>query len=343
MSSYTMTRWISAAALFALGACAATGDAEMGSDDESGETLAQAAPAASGATSGGARKTPVDYADPELKCYRLTAFQSPANKGVKYQAPTTPDFYVNFNIKAPWTGTQYIKSFKSLVDNQKILHHWLLYRQLNGTTEGIVANQTGLHPDGELLYGWAPGTDDLWFDRDVGIEVAGGTVLQLENHYNNRTGGAQPDGSGVEVCVTPKRPTHVAGLSFVGSDAINGVTATGTCTHSSKQPIHLIMSFPHMHTKGTRMKVDWIKKSGQRQTIHDQPFDFDYQRTYVYDDVVLQPGDKLHTTCSYSAPSRLGKGTEDEMCYFFSIHYPNGALSRVSLFTALHGPNTCMD
>ena len=67
--------------------------------------------------------------------------------------------------------------------------------------------------------------------------------------------------------MTPKKPANVAGLSFVGSDAINGTSATGTCTHASKQPIHLIMSFPHMHTKGTNMKVDLTRANGTRDDI----------------------------------------------------------------------------
>jgi hypothetical protein len=329
---------MAALALTLLGACAADEGAPVLAGEESAPVMAQTA----AATSGGARNTAVDYDDPELKCYKLTAYASPATKAQKYNAPTTADFYVGFNFRAPWPGTQYIKSFRSIVDNKAILHHWLLYRILNGGNEGIVPNQLGIHPDAELLYGWAPGTDDLWFDKDVGMAVPSGSVFQLETHYNNRTGAPSPDGSGVEVCVTPKKPTNVAGLSFVGSDAINGMSATGTCTHASKQPVRLIMSFPHMHTKGTHMKVDLTRANGTREVVHNKPFDFNYQRTYIHD-VVLQPGDKLTTLCSYGSPARWGKGTNDEMCYFFAIHYPAGALARSSLSSLLHGPNTCMD
>jgi hypothetical protein len=103
------------------------------------------------------------------------------------------------------------------------------------------------------------------------------------------------------------------------------------------------MGFPHMHTKGLRMKVDWTRKDGTRKVVHDQAFDFGYQRVYAYDDLVLAPGDKLTTTCTYGSPAIFGKGTDDEMCFFFSLHYPAGALSRKNVFTALHGPNVCMD
>jgi hypothetical protein len=296
------------------------------------------------ALSGGASNTPLTYDDPDLKCYRLTSYAALDRRGEKYSVPNRPDLYVGFNIKAPWPGTQYIRSFRSIIDNRAALHHWILYRNLNGGDEGINEDVSGRHPDGEMLYGWAPGSLDLWFHPDVGMEVPGGSTFQLETHYNNRSGAPVPDASGLEICVTPHKPAHVAGLSFVGEDRISGTSAKGNCTHESKEPVRLIMGLPHMHKKGSHMKVDLTRAAdGGVQTLHDRPFDFDYQRTYVLDDVVLQPGDKLTTTCTFSEPARQGKGTDDEMCYFFAIHWPAGALSRRNLFTQFHGPNTCID
>ena len=340
------------AALALLGACAADGagpaldersqaSAEAAASDDQPE-LAQEATAPSKGGSGGASNKPIQYDDPNLKCYKLTAFQSPSNKSQKYAVPNRPDLYVAFNVRAPWTGTQYVKSFKSIVDNSKVLHHWLLFRQLNGGNEGVMPNALGVHPDGEMLYGWAPGGDDMFFDPDVGMEVPGGSVFQLEMHYNNRDPAPAPDASGVEVCVTPTKPAHVAGLSWVGTDAISGTTATGTCTHSSREKIRLIASQPHMHVKGNRMKVDLRRANGQTETIHDKPFDFDYQRSYIHN-LDINPGDRMTTTCYYDSNARFGKGTKDEMCYYFSIHWPAGALAKRSLGSIIHGPNTCID
>src|SRR5689334_5225316 len=112
LSSYTLTRWISAATLVALSAFA--GDdpldaANAGPDEAPSTALAQAAAPTPSATSGGARNTPVSYDDPDLKCYKFTAFESAADRSAKYSVPTTPDLYVSFNMRAPWSGTQYIK------------------------------------------------------------------------------------------------------------------------------------------------------------------------------------------------------------------------------------------
>ncbi|MET0341554.1 MAG: hypothetical protein ABW252_11185 [Polyangiales bacterium] len=293
-------------------------------------------------TGGSATNQPIDYQDPDLKCYKLTAYATPANKAQKYSVPTTPDLYVAFNVKAPWTGKQYIRSFKAIIDNKAVLHHWLLFKQLAGGVEGVMPNALGAHPDGEMLHGWAPGGDDMYLDKDVGMEIAANTVFQLEMHYNNRTGAQTPDASGVEICVTPTVPPNIAGLSWVGTDAIGGASATGTCTPQTNRPIKVISASPHMHKKGRHMKVTLTRAAGGVELIHDEAFDFDYQKGYLMD-FTIQPGDKLTTTCTYSGPSSFGKGTNDEMCYFFSIHYPVGTLRKANLWQLIHGPNTCID
>jgi hypothetical protein len=334
--------------MVAVGGCAADAADTDGSEASSSGLSDVATPATDApkaTTRGGAHATPIAYADPDLKCYPLIAYQSPDARDQKYSVPTTPDFYVNFTIKAPWPGKQYIKAFRSIIDNKAVLHHWLLYRQLPGSVqaEGVQLDVSGAHPDGELLYGWAPGGDDLYLDPDLGIAIDQDSYFQLETHYNNLTSGPKSDGSGVEVCVTPHAPEHLAAQSWLGNDRINGTTASGTCTPENKVPVHVILANPHMHKKGVHMKVDWTHNDGRVETIHDQPFDFDYQRSYTFDNFVVQPGDKLKTTCTYAAPAHFGKGTEDEMCYFFTVHWPAGALARENFFSQLHGANTCID
>jgi mono/diheme cytochrome c family protein len=290
--------------------------------------------------SGKAHAEPIEYDDPDLKCYKFLAFAGAGRKDSPYSVPTTPDLYVNFVHRAPWTGTQYIRSFKSVIDNKQVLHHWLFFRNLRAQSEGA-SRSSGTHPNDEMLFGWAPGGDDMYFDPDVAMEAPSGTFT-LEAHYNNSTGRASPDRSGVEICVTPKRPDKVAGLSWVGSDAISGTSARGTCRPSTGQVAHIIATQPHMHKKGIRMKVTHSKGLGQSEVVHDEPFDFNYQRMYL-EDITVSPGDTLNTTCTYSGPSRFGAGTNDEMCYYFSIHWPAGALkSSGGLGSLLHGPNTCM-
>ena len=57
----------------------------------------------------------------------------------------------------------------------------------------------------------------------------------------------------------------------------------------------------------------------------------------------LQPGDRLTTTCSYNAPTTFGRGTNEEMCYWFALAYPAGALTDNGFIgTLTHGANACL-
>ena len=55
---------------------------------------------------------------------------------------------------------------------------------------------------------------------------------------------------------------------------------------------------------------------------------------------MLEEGDFITTTCTYSAPATFGSSTDSEMCYFFSIAWPAGQLGASP---AIHGANTCLD
>jgi len=325
--------WLKAGAKGSSEKCAAT-------PSEVDETDAGVTPIAGG--SGGASIKPIKYDDPAIKCYEFRAYAN-GDKAKPYSVGTKPDFYVAFNINPTFTGTQYIKSIRALVDNKDVIHHWLFFKQAAKGSEGITENALGAHPDGELIAGWAPGGDDLYYDPDVGTEITGSTTYQLEAHYNNKTGSAAPDKSGVEICVTPTKPKYVANVSWVGTDSISSATAVGQCTPSSNQQVHLIAGSPHMHLKGRHMKVVINRKDGTKETLHDEMFDFEYQRQYMLGGKVLNPGDTLTTTCTYSGPSRFGKGTNDEMCYFFTTHWPAGSLTSVGAGTIIHGPNSCLN
>jgi hypothetical protein len=292
--------------------------------------------------SGGASIAPIAYDDPLLKCYQFKAFAS-GDKSKPYSVGTRPDFYVAFNINPEFKGTQYLRSFRTLIDNKDVIHHWLFFKQAARGAEGVTENAIGAHPDGELIAGWAPGGDDLYFDPDTAMEITGDTTYQLEAHYNNKTGSAKPDASGIEICVTPTKPKILANVSWLGTDSISSTQAVGTCTPTNRGPVNLIAGSPHMHIKGRHMKVVINRKGGTKQVIHDEDFDFEYQKQYLLNGISVMPGDTITTTCTYSGPARFGKGTNDEMCYFFTTHSPAGSLVSTGLGSVIHGPNSCLN
>jgi hypothetical protein len=327
----TLSAWVTAGAIGSAMSCPITETNLVPSSDAGVATMGG---------SGGASIDPIEYNDPEMKCYKFLA-HADGDKTMPYtKAPG--EQYMNFTFAPPWQGTVYQRAIKLVIDPQsKVIHHWLLFKQSAPVTDGAVAPGSGTHPDGILLHGWAPGASPLYLDPDVGVALESTVGYELEIHYNNATGAPGNDMSGAEVCVTPKVPAHIAELSWIGTDSISGTSATGTCSPSSSETIHLIAAQPHMHLKGNHMKVVINHAGGMAETIHDEDFMFENQRYYILHSLMM-PGDTMTTTCSYSSPATFGSSTSNEMCYFFTLHWPAGALTSPGIGTVLHGADSCI-
>ena len=265
----------------------------------------------------------VGWDDGGVECYPLTAFQ-PGDKSTPYQVGTAVDKYMGFGFKPPWEGARFVRAFKTVVDNEQVLHHWILFEEPTAA-DGSAVEIIGAHPGGAMMHGWAPGGSDLYFTPDLGMRMDGNSSYLLEVHYNSNDPNAV-DASGVEVCVSAQQPENEAIISWLGTDAINGTQAEGTCAPRATEPIHIVAGTPHMHLKGTHMKVTLTRAAGGTEIVHDEPFAFENQRGYQQN-VTLQPGDRLTTACSYNAPTTFGRGTNEEMCYWFALAYPAGALT----------------
>jgi hypothetical protein len=326
----TFTQWLTAGAQgVATGACAITEPGTVG------PTAGGAAPAPTGM--GGASLDPIDYNDPDMQCYKFLTHAA-GNKDTPYSHGPGEE-YVNFTFKAPWAGTVYTRAHKLSVGDAPILHHWLLYIDSTpGPDGGVQGGSTGIHPSSNLLHAWAPGASPLYFDPDVGMKLDASQGVTLEAHINNTTGAVGMDHNGAEICVTTKVPTHVIDLTWTGSEALGGLTATGTCT-PRKFPIHIIAAQPHMHKKGIHMKVVINRAGGMKEVMHDGDFSFDNQRYYLSDKVLMQ-GDTFTVTCTYNAPATFGQSTNNEMCYWFPFAWPPGSMAGGA---GIHGPTTCLN
>jgi hypothetical protein len=278
--------------------------------------------------------------DDDVECFKFLAHDG--SKRGKYAVGIALDSYTSFSLMPPWQGTRYVRAFRAVVDNAQALHHYLLFNAGGPVSDGDISVGLPVHPTGELLQGWAPGGSDLYFSPDIGTEMPGSNGYTLEMHYNSSDFGAM-DASGVEICVTAKKPQNVITRSWVGTDAILlSTSASGVCEPASGERIHIVLGTPHMHLKGRHMKVVVNRASGADEVVHDEPFAFENQRDYP-EDIWLEPGDRITTTCSFSEPATFGQGTSDEMCYWFAMHYPAGALADYGIIAgALHGANTCL-
>jgi hypothetical protein len=294
---------------------------------------------------GGVSPTPIDYHDPALKCYELRA-HAPGDKDAPFDLGTQNEVVTNFHFMPPWEGTQYIRSIRGVIDNESILHHILLYQDAAPVTDGAIEDSLAApvlsHSNAVMIQGWAPGLSPSYFHPDVGLDAPSDVGFTLEIHHYNPQGTRAVDRSGLEVCVTTSVPEHIASFSWLGTNDIAGVTASGVCTPQSKDPIRVISIMPHMHLKGRHMKVELKRGDGGKvELLHDADYDFNFQRAYDVNKDML-PGDSISTRCDFSAPSTFGPSSNDEMCYIFTLYYPKLSLVNSSP-VSINGPNSCID
>jgi cytochrome c553 len=257
--------------------------------------------------------------------YRITA---------NSMVPAGQETHPKVDLDAPW-GTEEVQAiaFRPITDNEKVLHHWILYGS-----------------DRTFLTGWAPGGDGLArIPDDVGMYMPRGEKsMYLDMHYFNVTGTqAEPDDSGVEVCVLkkphfrPKMASVVRSFGALGTYSNGGFvmapagtanhSITGQCPVTVTEPVHLLTASAHAHTYATHMKFTVKKKDGREIVMHDEPFFFHQQKSYTLkDEVVLETGDVVNTTCTYTNDTtkniKFGESTTSEMCFNFAVYYPKDAL-----------------
>jgi hypothetical protein len=280
----------------------------------------------------------------EEVCYDFLA-NAGGDKTTPYSVPTTPDLYHCFYFAPPW-GTDKVHAIRSetVIDNSAVLHHWILYSNASAVQDGTHGNCSGSHAGGQFLVGWAPGAPDMQMPDDVGLEMPGAGYA-LEIHYNAKTAGQQ-DASGVRLCVTRELKAQTAATHPLGKEAFSKAGAgdvVGTCKPRGPFPITILTSSPHMHLKGTHMKTIINRANGTKETLVDEPFDFNNQLVYDTPTQIFE-GDTLTTTCTYNASASFGQGTNEEMCYNFVTAYPAGALEGASGYTGVSGNgNTCIN
>jgi hypothetical protein len=307
-------------------------------------------------------------AAPGETCYDFTVHESTTSS----TDPTpytvdTGEHYEQFYYKAPWPAGTVATRYGNKFDNEKVLHHWLLFTTASTNADGYhetVPLPTLLGDNATLLAGWAVGGSNLALPDDVAFELPDPSVmLNAQWHFYNSTGMTQTDHTSLQICTVPAgtRP-HVATITWIGTEDLNGnkwtggagmpphqtSTFTGTCDPlregmNSTEPIHVIGFWPHMHKLGVEMKAVVNHKGGMSETIFDKPFDFSHQIHYLqnYD---LAPGDTLTAVCMYNNTTdqgaAFGESTTDEMCYNFSMAWPAHALEN-HVISLIGATNTC--
>lgn len=282
-----------------------------------------------------------------------------SDAGQAFEIPLEDDRYECFYFNAP-TDPRLALGFKPQIDNDSVIHHWLLYAVDDASLEdGTHESCVGLHPNSALIAGWAPGGQAYGMPEDVGLELPSGESARfiLEIHYNNiaRAEG-QLDRSGVTLCATRESRENIAAVHWLGTENITlppGESDAGsTCNPELDQTVTLLSVTPHMHQLGSHARIVINRADGSEETLLDEPFEFSSQVAYGLgggDGIELRPGDSITSTCTWNNTSggftSFGEGTSDEMCYMFLTAYPGGLLNTggdFAFFGLLPGENKCM-
>lgn len=226
-------------------------------------------------------------------------------------------------------------SFKPLIDNRKILHHFIVYRWDALDPSKPIQDCDSIGADALIIGGWAPGAGDWTLPRDVGVDLGPGRIV-LEVHYTNYTEADQTDQSGMQLCATHNLRPTTASVSWLGSHLFlipahaTNYQVASRCTPTTNKTIHVIRVWPHMHTLGRRMTMELTRANGGRSVVFDQPFSFESQKQYDLP-LVMEPGDSLLTTCYFDNSTdqlvTVGTKASDEMCHNFVLAWPADALS----------------
>ena len=274
-----------------------------------------------------------------------------------FNVPEVSDLYQCFAFDSPFTDKTQGIAWAPVIDDERVVHHWLLLR-------GDETTQTGTFPcsaislDAPMIMGWAPGTPNFIMPDEAGLELPGpGEKIILQIHYNNSAGHTDAiDSSGVAMCTTEEPREHAAGTLWLGSLQID-VPAGGTqdvvsdCdTSRLDEPVHMLLSWPHMHELGSAISTELIRANGAgSEMLADVPAWNFYNQVYYphLPAVVIEPGDILRTTCSYDNTTgqtvNFGEGTGDEMCFDFSIVYPITAFDVPNPFGPAELGRYCVD
>lgn len=194
-------------------------------------------------------------------------------------------------------------------------HHTLMFRGLSGTN---------------AIYASGIGTGELVFPAGKGLKFTSGTTLGLQLHIYNTDDVPLSGVSGVEVLeVDASTITEEIDMFLPGPKSgdlvipMGVTTQSGTCTVTQTQTLFAL--FPHMHQWGVHLKTT-LTVGGVVQVLHDDDYTFEHQIVKSFAPIVLNPGDKIKTECTYNndtgAPIGYGESSDTEMCYSLLYRYP---------------------
>lgn len=275
-----------------------------------------------------------------------------------YTVNAPSDLYRCFVVPSGVTQDEYITKVEVLPGNRNIVHHVLVYQDVQNTCVTLDNNDPGPgytwfgdvgSNTATLIAGWVPGQGMYSLPANMGIKLFANSYIIMQVHYPGGTF-AQVDStqvrftfsSGVvrEVTLDPVI-NHSASITngplFIPADSVKTFYAQENVSLNAS----LISIAPHMHLIGQQISSYAISPLGDTIPLVDIPdWNFHWQGFYNYRQPVHVPfGSTIYAQATYdntlnnpdnpNNPTQdvsVGESTEDEMMiiYFAYLSYQPG-------------------
>ena len=105
-------------------------------------------------------------------------------------------------------------------------------------------------------------------------------------------------------------------------------TVTGGC--EINRSWNMFTVWPHMHQHATHQNFQVTKGGVVTKILDNKPYSFEEQGNYQITPMLLEPGDRVETSCTYvnntGVPLRYGDSSNEEMCFTGVYKYPAGGI-----------------
>jgi hypothetical protein len=213
-------------------------------------------------------------------------------------------------------------------------HHTVVTVSTNGQQLGEYDCSVG-SLDLQMLYASGVGTSELSFPDGVAMKLSPGQFINLNLHLFNAADTPLAGTSGIEIFRRePAGVVHEADMTFVGTMDINipsdgqPHTVTGGC--ALNRSWNMFTVWPHMHQHATHQTFQVTKGGVTTKILDNKPYSFEEQGNYPIAPMLLEPGDRVETSCTYvnntGVPLRYGDSSNEEMCFTGVYKYPAGGI-----------------
>jgi hypothetical protein len=197
----------------------------------------------------------------------------------------------------------------------------------------------------EILWGWAPGVDNLEFPPDIGMSIRDSThFLMIQMHYYNPSqvkgvtdssglrltwsDSLRPLESGVMTLFGPATPNQ--GLTSIPKGKKNysiQMVIPESCTATWREPITITSAMHHLHHYGVKQTITVTRDGEYVGLVRDEPVFGYYQQSFMETNFTIMPGDRITMECFWDTTTAtddipVSERTDHDMCFALMQYYP---------------------